>query len=186
MKKVFTIAWVLLVCGFSAHTYACDDDEVAVAKDHSEVIGHEDRGLSFTDLIMRQGKSFLCLPRTPSVDFDSLKNAKLRCEAKGGRLPELSELHNIASFISRNYFLEKKRTDRTVLDARFMHEVNHIWTATVRPVQDEYHHERAIASLAHLDKSTDMSKAKVKWVGTHLDNKEERPYICVFEKVPEL
>jgi len=173
VKTGFLAAVGLALCSASVQAHNCEQKEVIVC---------DEDGLGFTDLIMVTGKTFLGVARTPKQAFKTYKNAKLACESKKGRLPELSEAHKLANFISLNYILEKKRKDRAVREARFMYDDRPFWTTTVEEDGDAHHHKRALARLTHLSSQEDMSKARVEWVGTHLDEKEERPYICVFDR----
>lgn len=173
MQRIVLIACVLATPSF-AYINATD-----AVNGREEIVVRDAKGTGFTDLRMLYRK-IGCIERTPKVDRKTLANAKIACQAIGGRLPKLSEVNRLAAFLSENYYLNHYDNDKSVLKSRFLEDDRFFWTETLK--QERYVYYRALASLYQLEHSADMSTAKVKWETTLEDGRHERPYLCVFPK----
>lgn len=144
----------------------------------AQIVISDDLGRYWSDLNLKTCEAG-CDEHPPSLDLQTLKNAKLACLAQGGRLPELSEVDGLASWISREFLLKPETHDQVSFEARFMREPRGFWTATVKQESDRYVFNRAIARLSTLHNLVDMSKAESVYVPATQDNKK-RPFLCVF------
>lgn len=156
---------------------------LAASWSHAQIVITDDMGRQWSDLQLNTSTG--AATQTSPLDFQTLKNAKLACLSQGGRLPELSEVNTLASWISREFLLKPDtQQQESGLTARFMTEPRAFWTATVKQESDRYVFNRAIARLSTLRNLTDMSKAESVYVPATLDSKL-RPFLCVFEPAPQ-
>lgn len=161
----------------------CTEHEEQMPADYDDVVIVDDKGLRWTDLhvVMR---ARTCMPKSPHLDVQSVKNAKLTCQGKGARLPEQGEVDNLAAFIGRQYLIGRESGQRVLPPLRFMKEHRFFWTATLQKERDRYVYNRALTRLSTLTKSSDMSKAEVLSRPATEDN-ELRPFLCVFPSVAD-
>lgn len=150
---------------------------------HAQIVITDDMGRMWSDLHFRNSEDGSS--QDTGLDFQTLKNAKLACLSQGGRLPELSEVNALASWISREFLLKPDTHQQGPgFSARFMHEPRAFWTATVKQESDRYVFNRAIARLSTLRQMVDMSKAESVYVPATQDSRL-RPFLCVFGAAEE-
>jgi hypothetical protein len=156
----------------------CNEGEIQLPADSSEILFTDDKGNRWTDLhiIIRKSR---CMPQYPTIDVQTLKNAKLTCAGKGARLPKLSEVNDLASWISLKYLRGLETGKPEVIDAKFMSEKRYFWTPTVEQESDRFVFNRALARVSTLVGSVDMSKADFMYRPALEDNKD-RPFLCVY------
>jgi len=144
---------------------------------NADVVFTDDKGQRWTDLhVVTIHDS---VSQYNALDFQTLKNAKLTCLAKGAQLPEVSHLNDLAESLGRKYLLSLEAGNPETIDARFMKYWSFFWTATVTKEDDRFVFNRAISRLSQLSKSNDMSKAETTYRPATDDNKK-RPFLCVY------